>query len=235
MAWNVWLGNPYELHFNWRALNAELTALLTPVVKLHDNDVAKREKFGSVSVHSTVKPVTLTRHDLLVYVVPTPNFGFIGADFGDNGHLSDAGGGCSTIGNQVCTEAYVAEEGKVGGTETVVIDRLNADVRDHVVSNRRDVRTLAKLIIHEAMHNRTQSFEKMHSKPGMQVGAADISKKTSFGESDKKLLAKHLRKSKHDPLEWTGAWNKLSVRMPLAANHQTRLQSDYAQWSQRGS
>lgn len=74
MQYNVWLGNPRGMTFDWNELCREVARLFAPVVKEHKD-------FTSVYVRSTMKKPSLASHELLVYVVPTRLHGVIGARF----------------------------------------------------------------------------------------------------------------------------------------------------------
>src|SRR5262245_49616552 len=78
MDLRLWIGNPYLIHYQWTALKAELHELFDPVVKAS----SKYQAF--VPENRKTKPPVMA-NDLLVYLVPTYPFGFIGRGFGPDG------------------------------------------------------------------------------------------------------------------------------------------------------
>ena len=80
MDYNVWLGNPYGVGYQWQGLCEEVAARFGPVI-------GKQKKYGRVRVRSTMDKPALLPHELLIYVVPTRgDHRIIAAHFG--GHVT---------------------------------------------------------------------------------------------------------------------------------------------------
>lgn len=213
MALQIWLLNPYKLHYNWDELRSQVATLMKPVVNLYDSK-NKGAKFDSVLVSNRYTIPPITAKDLAVYVVPTPNYGFVGTDFGESGHRKDAGGLTSEpSGGQSCSEAYVGDE-EIAGTngEFIQVDALEKNPKGVYVNRKASPMLLAKVIYHELMHYVTPrwSEEKLHSYKGVSLGKDVTYEYAPQSEVDIKILADHL--TSHGQRFWTGAWEAMRGR-----------------------
>ena len=207
MALQIWLLNPYQLHYSWAELCSQVSTLMKPVVGLYDAN--NKVKFGSVSVNNRYTIPPITARDLAIYVVPTRNYGFVGTDFGKSGHRKDAGGLTSPpSGGQSCSEAYVGDE-EIAGTngEFIQVDTLEKNPKGVYVNRKASPMLLAKVIYHELMH---WSEEKLHSYKGVSLGKDVTYEYAPQSEVDIKILADHL--TSHGQRFWTGAWEAMRGR-----------------------
>ncbi|MBL8253940.1 MAG: hypothetical protein JNJ76_10090 [Candidatus Competibacter sp.] len=214
MALQIWLLNPYKLHYSWTELCLQVDALIKPVVNIYDSNSKNKVKFGSVSVSNRYTIPPITARDLAIYVVPAPNFGFVGTDFGESGHRVDAGGLTSApVGGQCCSEAYVGDAEIVGTAgEFIQVDAMDKNPQGVYVKNKASPMQLAKVIYHELMHYVTPkwSAEKLHGYPGVSLGKEKTEEYARQSEADKKILADHL--TSHGLRFWTGAWEVIRGR-----------------------
>ena len=212
MALQIWLLNPYQLHYSWAELCSQVSTLMKPVVGLYDAN--NKVKFGSVSVNNRYTIPPITARDLATYVVPTPNYGFVGTDFGKSGHRKDAGGLTSPpSGGQSCSEVFVGDEEFVGADgEFIRVDTLERNPKGVFVNKKAPPTFLAKVIYHELMHYVTPkwSAEKLHDYKGVSLGKAVTNEYAPQSETDVNILADHL--TKHGQRFWTGAWEAMRTR-----------------------
>ena len=217
MALQVCLANPYELHYDWNSLCQHVQLLLRPVVELFD-ERNPRNRLHNVSVRSSFDPMPVTGDDLLVYVVPTRLFGFVGVDFASElGGREDADGLTGFTAGEVCSEAYAAEPDLVGGDEQKLrVDRLTTEGNLLGVESRRDPSCLAKVIFHEFMHNRSGQGDRMHDNPELTIGRS-VDCRQDVSPADRAFLADHLRRDPRNRRwrqQWTGGWAVVNNRMP---------------------
>lgn len=215
MALQIWLLNPYQLHYSWPELCSQVSTLMKPVVKLYDSNSKNKVKFGSVLVTNRYTKPPITSRDLAVYVVPTPFFGFVGTDFGNAGHEKDAGGLTSEpIGVESCSEAYVGDREIVGtGGKFIRVDALKDKTPNGVlVENIASPMLLAKIIYHELMHYVTPKWSeaKLHNYKGVSIGKSETKEYAPQSEVDIEILANNL--TSHGLKFWTGAWEVLKSR-----------------------
>lgn len=214
MALQIWLLNPYKLHYNWDALRSQVETLMKPVVDLYDSNSKNKTKFGSVLVSNRYTIPPIVARDLAIYVVPTPLFGFVGTDFGGSGHDEDAGGLTSEpIGGQSCCEAYVGDKEIVGTTDKFIqVDVLDKNPKGVYVNEIASPMLLAKVIYHELMHYVTPKWSehKMHNYPDVSLGKKKVEEYARHSDADKKILAGHL--TSHGLRFWTGAWAAMGKR-----------------------
>lgn len=207
MALQIWLLNPYRLHYAWAELCLQVSTLLKPVVSLYD-------KNPSVSVNNRYTIPPITAKDLAIYLVPTPNYGFIGTDFGESGHRTDTAGLTSPgPSGQSCSEAYVGDKEIVGTTgEFIRVDTLNKNPQGVFVNKKTPPAFLAKIVYHELMHyvTPTWSEDKLHNHKGVSLGKAATNELSQQSETDIKILSDHL--TSHGQRFWTGAWDALRER-----------------------
>lgn len=212
MALQIWLLNPYQLHYNWSELCTQVAALMKPVVDQYDS--ASKVKLSSVAVNNRYTKPSITPKDLAVYVVPTPFYGFIGTDFGSSGHRREAGGLTSPpSGGQSCSEVYVGGQ-EVGGTagEFIRVDTLENESKGVLVDAKATPKLLAKIVYHELMHYVTPkwSAEKLHHYKGVSLGKESTKENTPQSKADIEILANHL--ASHGQQFWTGAWDAMRGR-----------------------
>jgi hypothetical protein len=209
MAYQIWLGNPYELHYDWNALCAEVKKLFIPVIKEFDGN-HKKNKFNTVNCSSRFDKPHISMQDLLVYVVPEPNFGFVGVDFGTGGR-EHAAGLTLPYSGQVCSEAYVSD-GQINGEGVKLrVDRMSTEPPLINVNTKRDPALLARVIFHEALHNRTgYDDHKLHNAKGVKLGRAEItSSALAPSPKDIELMADNLLRKTP---QWTGGWEAINNR-----------------------
>lgn len=208
MAYQIWLGNPYEMHYDWQQLCLEVESLFTPVIERHDSK--HKRKLDTVRCTSRFTRPAIGPTDLIVYVVPAPSYGFVGVDFGTGGRV-DAGGLTLPYGGQVCSEAYVADAVVSSVGVKLRVDRLSLDPPLIDVDQKRDPSLMAKLIYHEALHNRTgYGNRKLHNTSGVSLGQATISPTHAQSKKDIELMASYLLHAK--PTQWTGGWAAVDTR-----------------------
>lgn len=214
MALQIWLLNPYQLHFNWAELCSQVSTLIKPAVKSYDSNSKNKTKLGSVVVTNRYTKPPITARDLAIYVVPTPLYGFIGTDFGQSGHRKDAAGLTSTSsGGQSCSEAYVGDKEIVGTDgEFIRVDTLERNPKGVFVERKASPVFLAKVIYHELMHyvTPTWSEEKLHFHQGGSLAKTGTTEHIQQSEVDIKILADNL--TKHGQSFWTGAWEAMRGR-----------------------
>ncbi len=214
MALQIWLLNPYQLHYSWPELCSQVSTLMKPVIKLYDSNSKNKAKFGSVVVTNRYTKPPITSKDLAVYVVPTPNYGFVGTDFGESGHEAEAAG-LTLPGpkGQSCSEVYVGDQ-EIAGTsgEFIRIDALENASKGILVEKKASPKFLAKCIYHELMHYVTPRWDgpTLHRKSGVSLGQAVINEITPQSDEDIKILADHL--TSHGQQFWTGAWDAMRAR-----------------------
>ncbi|NJN47598.1 MAG: hypothetical protein HC808_15230 [Candidatus Competibacteraceae bacterium] len=210
MAYQIWLGNPYELHYNWSTLCAEVKKLFIPVIKKFDES-HKNRKFNTVNCNSRFDKPAIGPNDLVVYVVPAPNFGFVGVDFGEGGR-EHAAGLTLPYGGQVCSEVYVSD-GQINGEGVKLrVDRMSAEPPVINVNTKRSAALLARLVFHEALHNKTgYGDHKLHNSKGVVIGKEEITSATlDPSPKDIELMADHLLNKKTS--QWKGGWEAVNNR-----------------------
>ncbi len=219
MAYQIWLGNPYELHFAWNGLCTEVARIFQPVIAEFDsNQRVARNRFGEVLCSSRIERPVVGPRDLLVYVVPEPNFGFIGVDFGTGDRLIAAGltlrypiniGGRNV--RQVASEVSVSGERiATGPGATLRVDWLTTTPPTIRVDEKRSVGLIARVIFHEALHNRTgMGNHALHTHPGVRLGGEPIRETDMPSREDIRLMAKRLT---NPTRQWTGGWAALDAR-----------------------
>jgi hypothetical protein len=207
MAYQIWLGNPYKMHYDWPALCSEVAKLFQAVIKAYD--AAHKRKLGTVLVSSRFDEPTIAPRDLIVYVVPEPSYGFVGVDFGTGGRVH-AGGLTLPWRGQVCSEVYVADQGVATGGVEVRVDRLKTNPPVITVDQKRDPECLAKLIYHEALHNRTGWGDRqLHGHRGVSLGKEVVNCRAARSKQDTTLMARNLLRAKLDKKpyrQWTRGW-----------------------------
>lgn len=224
MSLQICLANPYELHFNWKGLRSDVESLFTDVTKEYNRSRGKKPRLGNIRCVSTIELPKLGPNDLLVYVVPTPEFGFSGLQFGpckdedfreshgkQCGH--NANGGLTEFhGGMVCTEVYVGDGlGTVGG-ETLRVDRLSMDPPTIDCAVKRKTGHVARLIFHELLHNRLGKEDDMHDIPKLFLGKAKVPEAGRPSPRDVSEMAKHLMRKGHRP--WTGGFDLVNRDFP---------------------
>ncbi|MEE4376634.1 MAG: hypothetical protein V2J55_03865 [Candidatus Competibacteraceae bacterium] len=209
MAYQIWLGNPYELHYNWSKLCAEVKKLFIPVINKFDES-HKNHKLNTVNCNSRFDKPAIGPNDLVIYVVPAPNFGFVGVDFGTGGR-AHAAGLTMQYGGQVCSEVYVSD-GQINGEGVKLrVDRMSNEPPVINVKNKRDPELLARVIFHEALHNLTGFGDhKLHNASGVEIGQASVSAAMEPSLKDKQLMANNLLNKKAN--QWKGGWEALNAR-----------------------
>ena len=218
MTYNIWLGNPYRLHYKWDALCTEVASLFSPAIGRYDRTHTPR--LERVRCRSTMQRPQLGRLDLLVYVVPIRDFGFGGVDFAPNagGRGQDNAGFTVTSAGDVCSEVYVGDMMQSGSGIKLRADFLTTDPPEIEVNVKRDPKFLAKIIYHEALHNRTDRGDALHAIAGLSIGAATFGETDSLSEADRTVMARNLdrtttRGRRRRPLtQWTGGWTAANSR-----------------------
>ncbi|MEM6469085.1 MAG: hypothetical protein AAF802_05905 [Planctomycetota bacterium] len=202
MNLQIWLLNPYELHFDWKGLTSRVKHLFQPVVK--EKKFKSHHQFRSVTCNSTFKRPKLGRWDVAVYVVPVQNFGFVGVDFGlcSNPDFMDehfdwcgrpkAGGLTELAKGSACSEVYVADAFVENGSQKLVIDRMDEPVWN--VDRRRTTNHLANLVYHEIMHN--IMVKDFHHAPKVRLGREFPPEDGVASEGDSMIIAEHIGSSK---------------------------------------
>ncbi|MCA9420292.1 MAG: hypothetical protein KC587_14530 [Nitrospira sp.] len=233
MAYQIWLGNPYELHFDWNKLCAEVVKLFRPVIVEYDSrQKVKSRRFGTVRCSSRIERPQVGARDLLVYVVPEPQFGFVGVEFGTGGR--EIAGGL-TLTDHVTVSGrrvrQVASEVSLSGGQiatgpgaTLRVDRLSTTPPTIRVDKKRSVGTVARVIFHEALHNRTGMGNRaLHTHPGVRLGEEFVPTTGMPSKADIRLMADHLT----NPIgQWTGGWAALDARWgKRPANKKKHLQN----------
>ncbi|MHC5542827.1 hypothetical protein ACYOEI_31770 [Singulisphaera rosea] len=98
MQYNIWLGNPAGMNYNWQLLCDEVFALFKPVIaKTH---------FTGPYVRSTMAKPAMQVHDLLIYVVASQERGVLAARFGYSQMPDDQYGQTSWEGMLTGSEVY---------------------------------------------------------------------------------------------------------------------------------
>ena len=218
MAYQIWLGNPYKLHFHWNALCAEVVKLFRPVIDEYDSQQKVRSRrFGSVRCSSRMTLPLVGARDLLVYVVPTPQYGFVGVDFGRGGR--EIAGGLTLTWRinlkgkhvrRVASEVSVSDHDVVSGGAILRVDWLTTSPPTIRVNKKYSVGMVARLIFHEALHNRTGLGNRaLHHHPGVRLGKAVVPNTGKPSQEDIRLMAGQLRRPVR---QWTGGWDALAER-----------------------
>lgn len=129
--------------------------------------------FDKVRVNSTMDVPTIASHDLLIYIFKNSNCSPVASHFS----ASKGPNGCTAwSGNETGSEVYI--RGLEGPS--------------HV----------AKLIFHEAMHNKLHKGDSLHAQGGL--ASEIIYPDTALTEKNIESMAKALSKSQG---QWTGAWD----------------------------
>lgn len=233
MAYQIWLGNPYELHFDWDGLCTEVAKLFQPVIVEFDSSQRlAKNRFGTVLCSSRIEPPKVGARDLLVYVVPEPQFGFVGIDFGTGGR--EIAGGLTLTDHVIVggrRVRQVASEVSVSGGQittgpgaTLRVDRLSTTPPTIRVDKKRSVGTVARIIFHEALHNRTGLGNRaLHNHPGVRLGEEFVPTTGMPSSEDIRLMANHLT---NPTGQWTGGWAALDARWgKRPANKKKNLQN----------
>ena len=77
---------------------------------------------------------------------------------------------------------------------------------------------MAKIIYHEALHNRTDLDHALHAIAGLTIGAATFEEADTLSEADRTEMAENLdrtttRGRRRRPLtQWTGGWTAANSR-----------------------
>lgn len=218
MTYTIWLGNPYKLHYDWQALCSAVAKIFRPAIAEFDKTNGKR-KLHNVRCASTPTLPAIGPQDLLIYVVPTRDFGFGGVDFGstEEGRPQDNAGLTVATAGQVCSEVFVADNIISGSGVTLRADFLTTKPPEIEVNVKRDPGFMAKTIYHEALHNRTGMADSLHAKSGLSIGRAAIGPADTLSTADKKLMAKHLLRGtvpgkRGSETQWTGGWSAVAQR-----------------------
>jgi hypothetical protein len=144
--------------------------------------------------------------------VPGPDFGFVGVEFGSGGR-EKAGGLTLPDGGKVASEVCVSKGEVNGGQIKLIVDRMT---RPLMVGVKFTPTLVAKLIYHEALHNRTGfGNHKLHTWPGIGLGQEEINEHTEQKQADIDLMADYLVKGLPN---WTGGWDALDARWGPATN-----------------
>jgi hypothetical protein len=199
MDLRLWIGNPYELHYNWAALKADLHKLFDPVVK------ASSGYRAFVPENRKTKPAIMP-NDLLVYIVPTYMYGFIGRGFGPDGSDADrdTGGFTRPYEGKTCSEVYVGDPHEGSSPVTLQVDRMDASHKNLPLDVIRPPAFMARLIFHEMLHNQTAYYDKLHNHDGLR--RAEIKESTPLTDTNIKLM-KAAIDDKIIRHQWNGAWD----------------------------
>ncbi len=210
MKFQVCLANPYKLWYRWDELKEKVGVYFNQAI-------AKRKELGlkpdlelvvfNTYSQSTAEGIDL-RHDLIVYVVPYRDCGFVGVDVGSGGRSQDAGGLTWPDKDNSAAEVYVGDE-RISSGEGTTIRADWFDPNRFTVTQYREPDLLAKVILHEAMHNKTGwGDDKLHKHGGL-AGAVIDARGSKFTDSDATIMAKHMYDVR---TQWTGAWGALARR-----------------------
>jgi hypothetical protein len=189
---SIIIGNPWDVYVKdgWQPLVDEVIALFNPVIAHFNNKNPKRR--ASFTIKSTWESVPVDYVDLVVYVVPHEDFSVLVDEFPRT--KGDAGG--RTVLFHGASEVYIAKDRINGGDppETLRIARLAKDHQRQGFSELRSPASLAQLIFHEALHNKTNIGDRMHNLPSPKTALmrAVLDPKSKQSPEDIELMAEHL-------------------------------------------
>ncbi|MEO1614946.1 MAG: hypothetical protein AAFV88_03795 [Planctomycetota bacterium] len=218
MNLQIWLLNPYELHFDWKGLTSRVEFLFRPVVR--EKQHSQHHRFKSVSCNSIFKMPKVGKNDLAVYVVPVPSFGFVAVDFGPcsdpdfmDSHMDvcgrpKVGGLTEHARGEVCSEVYAADSMVADGPTKLIVDRMeDPELR---VDRRRTTNHVAILVFHEIMHN-IMNERGFHTHTNVRLGRATPPEDGQASQADLNLVARHIG-SKNRKRQWMGGFAAVDSR-----------------------
>jgi hypothetical protein len=171
-AYKIYLGNPHGLEYEWKELEKAVVELFTPAI-------AKSRQYESVEAHETKIAPTLGPAELLVYVVANQFRSVLRSKLDIAPHV-DAGGFTAWFDNE----------------------RKDSGVGSEVYVAHTSPPYLAKLIFHEALHNKLRKDDRLHRHQGG-LAAAGVGEATPATKDNYSLMAgaieKHVR-------QWLGGF-----------------------------